>query len=547
MAFPVQLLPQTASAAGSPTLDMGYGPSTLFPVSGGTPVYSAGDQLWVRSHYGSAVQVAATPLRPNATSYKRTAEPDVPMKMLSFNDSDQGLWTLQTANQSAPSLVFLVSFAGATPANLTLVADRLKGESLSMNFTTSNSVSLYDANACLLGGSDSSRVVVPVPKEIGVGNVVLSRQGDIIGVTGAGLGNENFTLSVEIYRSYSFLSPNSTTTLLSRNARVATTSTVLVSGREFVPPLTIQSDAPLKTGEDQLRVYFQGAGGLALSTTQVLFPDQNTWVWLGDCQTKPVYSNDFNVVSQLGTDPAAWPREAWLTYTSYGEQGFASVPLGIDIASVTFVGAPWGVKLSIYSIGASAASGVLESGSANGTLFMILDSQNANFTYTAGLGNQTLFTGRVGGVRPFTSTILSINVSKLEVTYDVGGVPYQGGAVGVADAAGTVSSASTDSAGNAVFYLPEGDYNVTASGGNSSASQSVSLAPGQALQVTLGKTQSVWWGTPLIYSLAAAAGLGVVANVALVLWRRTRPRTGVLRSARSQSDGTVAFFIPSQK
>lgn len=509
-------------------LDMGYGPDELFPVSSGTPVYSAGDQLWVRSDLGSTVQIQVSRLGPNTTLLYASAAPGVPVRILTFDFAySQGLWFIQEIGYRP--LVFLVSNAGAASANLTLAGRMLTGGSLAMNFTSSSPYTVYDAQACVLGASNSSIAAVPVPRQEGAGTITLARHDNVLEVGGAGLGRANYSLSVELYYSYSFLAPNATSTLLSRSVRVATTDAVLVTGRTSIHFLTLQSDVPLKVGRYQLRAFFQGPSGLALSTTDVLVTDQHSWVWLGDCESTPVFSNNFELLAPLGTDPSAWPRAVWLTYTSYGEEGFAEVRLGINVASVSLIGEPWGVKLSSYSIKANPSYGISQTDVHNGTIFMLLDAPTAfaNYVnYGAGLGDRALFSGRVGPIAPFTSTQLLVNVSRLSVTYLISGSPYEGGTVRLYDKGGELTAGATDGRGRAIFYVPAGNYSVTASGGNSSASQAVSLGRGQSLELTLGGGSLVGWKPILVVSLAAAAGAGVVANVVLFVRGRGRVRRG---------------------
>ena len=506
--------------------DLGYGPSTLFPASQGTPVFSTGDQLWVTSHYNTTLLIMVSYILSNSTYFLGPVRPGTPTKLLLFDATyPQGMWSLRALNSSLSPVLFLVSDAAGAPANLALAQARLRGGDLEMNFTTSFGLQFQGAQACTIGSQNSSAAVVPVPAQSGGGTVTLSMDGNEIDATEGGPGTGNFTLQVDLYYSYAFLAPNSTSILLFRSARVATTGAVLITNSNPSASMLLQSDGRLKTGRYELRIFFDGAQGLSLATTEVLVTDSNSWVWLGACTNTPVYSNSFSITTPLGAGPVSWPRTLWLTYTVFGEQGFANISLGVDIAALTFLGSPWGVPLSSYDVGVVTSTGTKEIDVQNGTMFMILSSPQASANYTLGLGGQTFFRGTAGPIEPFTSTTLPFNVSELAVTYFSGGSPYRGGNVSVSDSEGELVSAETNSHGQAFFYLPPGGYNVAAAGGNGSASMSVTLSLGQKFTLELGlQTSTGTSNIALVWVLAATAATGAVVNAIVFLrGRRNRP------------------------
>ena len=514
----------TAQVTAAPSLDLGYGPSTLFSVSGGTPVFSAGDQLWVRSHYSSTLSIRVYHFFSNTTYFLGPVEPETPARLLQFNGTDpQGLWSLEALDSSLPPILFLLSDAGSAPANLTLAEAKLNGGVLDMNFTTSPGQGLQEAQACTLGSQAPSEAVVSIPAIVGGGTISLAMDGNKIDANASGASMGNFTLQVDLYYSYAFLAQNSTSILLFRSARAATTGAILLTKSGPSGSLPLQTDGRLKIGRYELRLFFEGPQGIALATTDVLVTGQDSWVWLGACETTQVYSNNFSIAAPLGPDPSSWPRTLWLTYTAYGEQGFANLSLGVNLAAVTFMANPWEVPLSSYDIGSVASTGTQEIEVQNGTMFMILSSQRAWANYTGGLGGQTFFKGEVGPIGPFTSVVVPINVSELAVTYFVGGTPREGGTVSVSNAAGGLISAGTNKKGQASFYLPAGGYNVTAVGGNSTASSSVVLSFGQKLALNLGIQTGAGTGDiTLAWTLLAIAAAGAMANAIVFLRGRKR-------------------------
>jgi len=515
-----------AQVAVVPSLDLGYGPSTLFPISQGTPVFSAGDQLWARLHYNSALFLVASPSFPSNTTYfLGPVEPGTPTRLLLINATDpQGMWSLLVVNSSLPPVPFLVSDAASTPSNLTMAEAHLRGGALVMNFTTSPSPQLQDAQACTLGSQNPSTAVVPVPELVGGGTVALVMDGNKIDATAIGPGTGNFTLQVDLYYSYAFLAPNSTSIILFRSARAATTGPVLITRSNPSASLVLQTDGSLRSGRYELRLFFGGPQGISLATSEVLVPGTGSWVWLGTCQNTQVYSNDFSIAAPLGADPSTWPRTLWLTYTAFGQQGFANLSLGLNVAALTFMGTPWEVPLSSYVIRAVASTGTQEIDVQNATMFVILSSLKASVNYTAGLGGKTFFSGAVGAIEPFTSTVIPFDVSELAVTYFVGGLAREGSTVSVSNSAGELISGETNKNGQAFFYLPAGAYNVTAAGGNSTASVSVILPFGQKFPLDLGLQPSTGTGDiTLGWALGASAAAGVVVNAIVFLRRRGRP------------------------
>jgi hypothetical protein len=502
-----------AVAVGS--FDLGYGPSTLFPASQGTPVYSAGDQLWVRSHYNSTLVVAVSFIVSNSTYFLGTVKPETPTRLLLVNASyPQGIWALRVINSSLAPILLLVSDAASVPENLTLAGSNLNAGVLDMNFTTSSAPHLQEAQACILGSQDQSTAVVPVPASAGGGTVSLVMNGNAINASMSGAGTGNFTLQVDLDYSYAFLAPNSTSIVLLR---------VLLTRSDPSGFLLLQSDGRLKTGRYELRLFFEGAQGTFFATTDVLITGEGSWVWLGDCTNTEVYSNNFSIAMPLGSDPSNWPRTLWLTYAALGEEGFANISLRVNLAALTFVGTPWEVPLSSYEINAVATAGTDEIDVQNGTMFMILSSSQALVNYTVGLGGQVFFRGEAAAIEPFTTAIVPLNVSELAVTYFVKGLPHEGDIVSVSNAAGGLITAATDKNGQASFYLPAGVYNVTAAGLNGTASQLATLAFGQRLALGLGQQPSsgVGGGT-FAWALGAIAAAGVAVNAIVFLSRRRK-------------------------
>lgn len=529
-------VPLSSEASSQVPLDMGYGPSTMFPVSGGTPVFTAGDQLWLTSHYNSTVQVSIGPAIANASRVLRSLQPGIPALALTFNASDtEEYWVLAGQGSQPPPVVFEVSDAELAPANLTIAGDSFRGGALDLNLSTALRSPFYDGQACVMGEVNASVASIPVPSQTGIGAVELTRQGPALEATGVGLGTENFTFSVGLYYSYSFLAPNSTSILVSRDVQVAVSDAVAITGGGPPVSMGVRSDGALRAGRYELRAFFEGVTGLAVATTDVLITGSGPWVWLGGCESSAVYSNAFGLVVPMNGPPSGWPRTVWLTYKVFGEQGFAEVPVGLGLAAVKFEGEPWGVILSSYNVTVVSSQGVQAIEAGNGTVYLAMPGSSASFSYLLSLGNKTFFTGNAGPLEPFTETTIPLNVSKLAVNYFVGGSPYSGGTVRVGGEGTNLTKAVTNKAGQAVFYLPPGTYQLNASGGSSSASQTVTLSERQSLQVSLGEPPSQGPVQLLVVALALLAGVGILVNVALFARARIRRGRRTRRASSAQS------------
>jgi hypothetical protein len=517
----VPLLGTQASAAGGPAgLELGYGPGTLFPTGTGTPVYSSGDELWVLSQLNGTALLK--PLFPENASVAVPVEQGVPTRAYVFGPSDPlGPWTLQLEGTPYPPVVFLLSTDSQAQPGLSMSSWDLGAEGLAMNFSMSADIPFYDASACILGGGDHGTATVPVPSSYGGGAVNVTMVGDSLNVLGSSLGNSSFAFSAQLYYTYSFLAPNSSSTFISRAVMVQASDAMELSKSQPGGTVGLHSEAAPRQGEYQLRVFYQGASGLSVQATDVVVTG-GFWVWLGGCQGTPVSTQDFSLVFQLGTDPGSWPREVLLDYRVSGVEAYALAHVGLNMSAATFTGEPWGVPLAGYTPSLTRSEGIAKAVSAGGTEFVVLAGSSGSFDYALSLGSQTLLEGSSVQLTPFAVSVVPLNVSRLQVTYSVGGVAYQGGTVNVGDQRGPLASQTTDSRGSSVFYLPGGGYDVNASGGGRTAQGTVALVDGQSAALSLGGPGPQSGPGTLELLLAAAAVAGLVLDAVLIAIRRRR-------------------------
>jgi hypothetical protein len=515
---------QTGSSATPQSgLEMGYGPGSLFPIGSGTPVYTSGDELWLMSQLNGTALLSPL-LAPQNLSLAVPLEQGVPTRALVFGQSEpQGPWTLLVQGTPYPEVLFFLIDRAEVQRGLNMSAWSLGAGGLSMNFSTSAGTPFYDASACVLGGYDDSAASVPVPASDGGGAVNITKAGDALNVRWSATGNSSFTISAELYYTYSFLAPNSSSTFVSRAVRVQASDAIGLTNQQPAGALGLHSETVARNGEYQLRVFFDGASGLSVSSTNVLVTG-GSWVWLGGCQVTPVSSDNFRLLSQLGPDPSNWPREVVLNYRVSGVEGYAIAQVGLNISAAVFTGEPWSVPLAGYRASLTRSAGIARAQGVGATEFVVLGGSSGSFDYSLNLGNQTLFEGGSGTLLPYTVTALQLNVSRLQVVYSVGGAPYQGGTVKVGDQEGELAVQTTDSRGAAVFYLPAGVYNVTASGGGETAGGTVTLTEAQSTALNLGGPGPQNGLGTVELLLAVAAVTGVVLDVTLISARRRRRR-----------------------
>jgi hypothetical protein len=510
---------------------LGYGPSTLTGLSGTSPVYTYGDQLWMLSQLQSSVGVVVQPLvlTPGTSrAINVTLEPGLPTLIHTFNASDPlGYWGVSEANSSMEPVFFILSSAPRLPLSVT--GYRLGGSGLTTSLNTNGSVGFYQAEACTLGSASPEVAALPIPPEDGGGTMSLDFGKASVNVTAQEAGNQTFNFWLELYYPFSHTQA-AVGAFVAQDLRTVESASGSFAGPRSGADLPLASDMPPRPGRYDLRAYFDGPGGLSVERTPMLRTYDGSWVWLGSCQGGPVASASFSVTSGIGSDPAGWPRTLYFMYRVGGVEGYAEKALDVNISRVDFLGVPWGVDLPSYSLLASPGSGVSALQVVNRTVLVILDGEQGFLNYSLGLGNQTFFSGSLGPLTPFSEDVLQENVSRLQVTLLLSGSAVGDGTVSVSNAGGPLLSLGIDRSGNAMFYLPAGTYQVNGSAGNRTASESVNIALGESAQISLDVAASSASPDYTLYALWCAAAVGVALN--MFLWLRGR---GLLRRAQLSS------------
>jgi hypothetical protein len=516
--FPV--IAETGSTR-PPDISLGFDQSSLVPVSQGLPVYTLGDQVWIESHYNYSVIARLSPPAGSSGSYNLLYYGE-PVSLYTFQPGDPtGTWTLDLTYGSG-----FVASMSVTVVSLSENSSVLfRGASVSSGFL-STSYSLhadgaYDIQACVLG-TRTSGLQLSIPPSYGTGTTLLNMTGSSysLAVRGALLGPTEIWF--ELYHTYSFASVGNASGLTSRLVQVGTSSPLVLSQSTGtnISSGTISFNAGLRQGRYTLRSYFRSAQGIQVAETELLLKRDGSWLSLANCVASSQPSGlDFSLTTSLQAPVEAWPREAVVMFRVGGLEGYAEAPFDAGLSAVSLEGTPWNQTLSYLS---GSASGVTVEGSEtiNGTVYVLSSVYPATAYITTSFGGNLSQKFLIQLGTSYSHQSLMIPSGKLVVQTTLNGAPSKGARVGVTAGGNTSISELEDSSGEAVFYLPQGNFTVSAGTGGSVSSR-VQIVAGKETDVTL-ELAAQESGT-FIWVLAGIGVVGLGANV-FVWWKWWRNR-----------------------
>jgi hypothetical protein len=504
-----------AAATGLPSsypLSMGFGPSDLIPVGQGVPVYTAGDQLWLVS----SIHMELTLTNPSGAGVVGTVlNPMDPVLLYTFSSSDPaGSWSLVVGGSSellnVTAVPLVVTQEDLAPANLTGYTLSGSGQ-LQLNLALP-ATTQYDIQACAVGSAIPETVSIPIPATVGTGQLLLSKNGSLLGVSTAGRISGPFNFWVELHQNYSY-SLGGPSTVVSRDVEVAATGTIPMSSGETSANATFVDYAQVRDGRFTLRAFFDTPAGISVQQAQVLAPDNSTWISLSGCSASALAgSATFSLSASLATNASRWPTAVYTMYLSEGVEMVSETTLGLMPAVLGVVAAPWGTALTDSQLTFTPGPGVEDAASGGGTLYLVA-AQYPVEVAVLGLGgqSQTVLIGR-----PFSETQVQINSSKVSVSTYLNGGTASGASITILSSSGdsaTVAHA-VSGARASVFYLPDGNYTVEAALGNATQESTLLSQTGRATVVTFDfVTQS---GQGSLYALLATAAVGAAASA--LLW-----------------------------
>jgi hypothetical protein len=531
----VALLPQpglvsVAFGASQPIpLSLGFGPSSLYPVANGTPVYTVGDTIWALSGYNYSVPVSVTSARAGSSATGQVVAttllgPDAVTALYNFTGSGtDGVWNLTLTTLQGPVTVpFHFVNLAANPVSLAPFAYSLNRGNLLISTTASLGDS-YDQEVCATGNATSAGVTISLPTAMDeTGNLTLT-PGTPFGVAASGKVNEPFSFWFELYHPYALDIVN-TNNLVTENLLAADSQPVAFS-TNGTATTTLAWNLPVHAGRYQIRAYFQNSTSLEVVQRSILILNDSSWVPLtSTCPPQAVTSAEISYSADLTGGVSNWPSAFYLMYQTFGVEAVSRYPVLANLSSVNFTFPPWnGTPLSV-NVSVSPSAGVLQTSQGGSSLFVLASRYPAQVDYTLDVnGENDLAQGTATVVGSYSS--LTEDVSLALLTVNVLSSRNLGTTLDVTGPAGlNISSRHVGVNQSAAFLLPTGAYTVTGLQANSSKSAQVSVQDGLADSLTLAfntapAPSAGGSNEALAIILIAAAAVAAIANVAFWLLR----------------------------
>lgn len=526
VALPLQSGLVAASGAPAPPaslpvpFSLGFGPSSLSPVSQGVPIYTVGDTAWASSGFGSSVQLSMTSAKADPSAQPRSVTsqsigPQVITPLHTFTSSDvDGVWNVTLASPTG-TYVIPVHFVNPAAHVLSLgpLQYALVGGNLSI-FARAELGASYDQEVCAGGDLAGAKVVMSLPADMhDTGSVTLIPGTPFYLVT-SGQVNETVSFWFELYHPYGLAVGSANSVVVSNLMTAASQPITLASSSTSTTALTWSM--PLREGRYGLRAYFQNSTSLEVVQSSVLIVNDSSWVSLsGSCRPLAIQPQGVSYSASLTGGVNSWPRTLYLMYRTFGVESVATYQLSANLSSVSFVASPWNQPLQDFRVNDPPAPGIAQTSQEGSTLFVLASRYPVKLAYTLDIGGgRDLAVGSVtinssyrAQVSALTTAQLTVHIHSDQGALTVVDVTGPGGVNITADLAGNSPSSS--------LFLPGGLYTVTASQGDSSQSAQVSLTDGQATSIDLNLSAF----PTLEVILAVTAIVAAVANVAIWVLR----------------------------
>lgn len=521
----VALQPGAASAAdssaSSPPLSLGFGPSSLVPVSGGTPVYTVGETIWAESGYNYSLGVSLqSPSSTTVAQLDLLPQTVTPIHTFTSSDPD-GVWNL-TLDSEQPPLVVPVRFVNLADHRPTLLSPlqySLDGGNLSIS-APANLGDSYDQEVCAAGIPPQPPLTLPLPTDMGDSGSISLTPGNELSISTLGVLNAPFSFWVELYHTYS-LDEGGTSNLVAYSLETAQSQPIDIAALGPAAA-ALTWNAPLRAGRYDLRAFYQNSTNLEVSQTEVLVLNDSSWISLASsCVPQGLQSSDIAYSASLTAGSSSWPRTLYYMYRTLGVEAVVAYPVRANLSSVNFEASPWGEPVQDAKVGVTPSQGVLQTSQEGGSLFVLASQYPARLNYSLGIGALGgLAQGALNVGGGYSTQTVEVSLAQLTVHLRGG----QGSPITV-EATGSngvdVVRSPIGSNRTASLYLPTGSYTVSASQAGGSQSAQVGVADGVASAVTLNFNAI----PSLEIILAATAAIAAVANV--VIW--------VVRSRRLSS------------
>jgi hypothetical protein len=508
-------IPRAASAV-PPSIEMGYSPGSLSPISSGVPVYATGDSVWVMSGYQSAVTLQLSNPNGNLVS-SYLLEPEAAIMLLTFSSSSPvGSWVVSVSGSGSQvqtqvaSVSFLLVGDVQLPTNMTTYAFSGPG-ALSTSFTTADS-DAYNFLACGIGDPTPGTVSIPLPSSLGSGDLLLTLNGSLVQLAMPGAQvTTPFDFWAELHQDYSY-SAGTNSTVVSRDLEVAGSATVPISGANGTSS-PLNTFMHMRPGRFTIRAFFDSSLGLSVAQAPVLITDNNTsWISLQNCSGSSTFSGStFTLSSNLESGTQLWPRDVYLMYMIDGVEMYSMTPLTVEPAAVDVVASPWGTGLTDSALALHSGPDVLVSQTVGDLMFVVANQYPVDLQISLPPGvNET-----VEIPTAYSYISIQVNSTKLVVDTALGGKPASGAVLTVYSDNMTIDRVVSGDEGASVFYLLPGSYNITATLDNTSRTNLFTARAGNSSVVSIDFPVSTASGTEYTYLLWATAVVGLLGSAAV--------------------------------
>ena len=511
-------------------LELGYGPDSLIPVSSGIPVFSYNDQMWIMSNYGVTLQ-AELGYENNYSTFVNVIGETIISGSISlfftFQEIAERNWTLILTGQNV-SLSIPITYVdpSSIPAPSGNSYAYFSSGQLALNFSYSQ-LNSYNAQTCISGQNIPSSASVVIPSNFGSGKVAITpyNNSDTVQLAASQGLSKPVIFWFELYHTYSYAQLNSTG-LISTQIETSKSSPILISN-SLTTNITVQNDVSLRQGRYVLRAFFDDNGNISVYETSILmlgagFP----WLWLGGCypvsQDSPTSFSSQTSISEV---PSSRPQNLYLMYDNQGVEFYKAFVIDVPIAKVAFTTLPYNAAFSNIGVSLMNNQEITSYEFVNGTMYLICSRFPVNVGFNFTFAGQTFATSQatIGN-----GTVTSINIPLSEITVKI---TNNGETVSSAEAIlergnSTLLTAATNQQGVATFYVPAGNYNVSATYSGVSASNNVTTIVFQNSNVSIPffvsqvNQRPPDYLTPLVIILV----IGIVGNLWVWTWRVRRSR-----------------------
>ncbi|MEM0117418.1 MAG: hypothetical protein QXV32_03130 [Conexivisphaerales archaeon] len=527
---PLQVFGITQSQQVQLNVSYGYGPSQLLPFNG-IPVFTSGDQLWLENDGNATVNASMTDPAGKSVVGFLPLPAGEPVMMHTFSGSDvSGLWniTLQVKEQNYSYSIYLTNYTSMPKITLEGVkvypngtASAILGTDLSNEYNPEFCIFptyRYSSNASVTNLSVLSNSA-PV---LDLSSFARGAYAELFGsiyhpkITLANLPG----VSVEVdflydYASYTSAQKNG---LLIQN---------LLVSRAFLP-YSAQASSLAKTvygngtynltsvflthpreGGYTARFLISNASYTLTLYTRALVLNDGTVLTLQNCNPVRGSLNALSFNVQIPTQGNS-TFEAVLLYGSSGVESFSIEQIALNLTDIEFLTYPWNTAPDSFNASLGEGQGILANAENGNNMYLSL----ANIPFVAKVNISFMGVER-GMTIPVSKTglqLVYINSSKLLVNLTGQNYMTGDGAI-IVITSSSRTNLSRPLAPGETFYLPAGEYNVTAIYKGQSKFVNVTLQDGKETIVTFSFERQ---GYSYLEALLYSGIIGVIISV--LLW-----------------------------